>query len=64
MDPTQFLISGGSAGGQRDTAPQIYFLRLPPIFLERYTILNFDYIFTADTCDLGICTKNEHDTID
>ena len=54
--------SGGSTGGQGGTHPPEIFFALSlasPTFLERYKILNFE--FTANICELGRCTRNEHD---
>ena len=35
-------------------------LVVPPTSLERYKILNI--LFIGNTCELGRCTNNEHDT--
>ena len=64
----QWWLYGGPGGqGARGPWPSRCIFLVPlltPTFLERYKMLCFDYIFTANTHDLGRCTKKEHDTLD
>ena len=58
------LFKGWLVADLRGPWPPEIFLTpsLAPHFLERSKIFNFEYVFTANNCNLEKYTKNEHDT--
>ena len=54
-------INTGSTGGPRG-GHRLQTFSWSPRNFSWYKILNI--LFTANTCELGRCTRNEHDTLD